>query len=509
MDTGDRTSVPSEDQLEGELVMSETEASPSPAGVKKLKVFVSYASEDSGIAIALSKGLTEHLGSDFASIWIDKEGLRVGFDIDVQLRMELDDTDILLVVYTGQQKPSHGFTGIEVGYFMAVMKNAQNPITPRRIIPFFLDEPPDGAAGISGVSFGIKKSTLAWSHSDYSKSLDSLTDDHPMVLFFRELEIAMDAFRKRVGLGPSETDSADRLKHVRDLLSAIFVLLKKRKEIETNPQRKVVVRVTEPLRPDASELPKTARLVPEGTEKTMSIFGMPEEEVLWEDFLQRAQPRNRYVWKDVIEKVVTSSLSGLEADNSQVVMSHSQAQLYRVILSRSTRFYDGSHEFDLYFVEVVRRDDYGSRDTTTVLKALGLCCRFRFMFFEYDSEFSAHNIRTKSDAEMRGIARSLARELNFLQRDSVQAGLNETKTWALVLEDWPKVEEMYKKYYPIEEEIREATDLILNSNEPDIRSGQEKLAAAIQKLDESFRVDNANCISALAAKMVGVPTKQS
>src|SRR5262249_11698574 len=152
-----------------------------------------------------------------------------------------------------------------------------------------------------------------------------------------------------IGLGSMADDPGTRVTHVRHLLMHIFAVLKKRKETETNPQKKIVVEVDGDLTIESLELPGSAWLVPEGT-GTMAIFGMPEGKVQWSDFLNRAKDKYRYAWKDVIETVVLSSLDRLDVDNSQVVISHNEKDIYRVVLSRSIKYYDGRREFHLYFV---------------------------------------------------------------------------------------------------------------------------------------------------------------
>jgi hypothetical protein len=76
----------------------------SISSAQKLEIFLSYASEDHGLAIALQEVLSRHLGTDFANVWIDKQQLRAGFDLGTQLQAQLKKTDVLIIVYTVNQK---------------------------------------------------------------------------------------------------------------------------------------------------------------------------------------------------------------------------------------------------------------------------------------------------------------------------------------------------------------------------------------------------------------------
>src|SRR5580700_11342971 len=110
--------------------------SQAPTSVRRrLVIFISYASEDNQLAIALYHLLDTYLGKDFAEILIDTESFRHGIALNDLIREKLNRTDVLLVVYTGQPKPSHGFTGLEIGYFLALPELSGAPVS-RRIIPF-------------------------------------------------------------------------------------------------------------------------------------------------------------------------------------------------------------------------------------------------------------------------------------------------------------------------------------------------------------------------------------
>src|SRR4051812_16919922 len=93
-----------------------TESEPRP-----FKIFISYASEDQKVAIAVSNAIQLALGPS-AEVFIDN-GLRYGVDFQEQIERRLDETDVLVVIYSAAQKPSHSFTGVELGYFLSVMRH--------------------------------------------------------------------------------------------------------------------------------------------------------------------------------------------------------------------------------------------------------------------------------------------------------------------------------------------------------------------------------------------------
>ena len=83
---------------------------------RTFRIFLSYASEDWKIALAIATSLREALG-EFPEICLDKWVLEAGSEFKKQLEVKLEQTDVLIIVYTGVDKQSHSFTGWEVGYF--------------------------------------------------------------------------------------------------------------------------------------------------------------------------------------------------------------------------------------------------------------------------------------------------------------------------------------------------------------------------------------------------------
>jgi hypothetical protein len=52
------------------------------------------------------------------------------------------------------------------------------------------------------------------------------------------------------------------------------------------------------------------------------------------------------------------------------------------VLTTATHYWNDTREFNLYFVETLRREDYGDKKTSLLLKGLDLVCRYHFMFLE-------------------------------------------------------------------------------------------------------------------------------
>jgi hypothetical protein len=480
--------------------ISESTASNQTVSVRKLVIFISYASEDKPLATELCSFLQGYLGKDFAEVVIDTQSFRLGIALNDLIREQLKRSDILIVVYTGQSKLSHGFTGIELGFFLG-LPPYHAPVT-RRIITFYRDTPPEAAAGLKGVRFGMDKPTLQLSAEEYAKLLKDIDLHHPIAAFLEELESDANAMRAAISLPPDEDyNDGRRLEHSRSFLVKIFTELRKAIDSEYTPQKKLLIKVSEKLGDESIDLPGSANLVPEGN-GTMAIFGLPEREIRWEDFYRTAKTKYKNSWKDAIETVAVSSLGENNVDNSQLIISHTGSEVYRVMLSRAILFLDGRREFHLYFVEITRRNDFGNKDSTRLLRALGLCCRFRFMFFERESEFSPEALMLAKD-DIKEWARKLIRELNLMKRDAQEADLDGASGWRFMV-DPKELLEMNADYAPIEAKMYAASQQILASGDPVPAAAQTALIDAVTDLKGKFYARNAQLIRELGAAVSGL-----
>ncbi|PZM08072.1 toll/interleukin-1 receptor domain-containing protein [Rhizobium tubonense] len=468
-------------------------------GVEKLGIFISYASEDMQLALAIYNGIKAHVDSDFTDVWIDVEGMKSGFDLNSQIRDQLKKTDILVVVYTGQEKESHGFTGLEVGYFMRDQDEIYRPVE-RRLVVFYLDKMPMVAAGLKGIRIGLDKAEMSLDEAKYRKKIDTVDDDHAISLFLQDIETSVNVFRHRIALPDRNHSKEDRRLSSQGILLNLFKALQTRKDFEVSPQRKIVVSVADDLTGLSEELPGTS--VMSGDQATMSIFGIGETSVFWENFVENASAQFKLIWKSTIEKVVFSSLDQLEADNSQIIVSGAHQDVYRVILTKRIRYNNGSSEFHLYLVKVLKPNSLGNERTTRILKALGLCSRFRFMFFEKASDFCSSMFEIGSLSQCRDSARALMRELEFLSRDSFEAKLNDAGVWA-DFTDWPTIIELTKVYRPLDKRLKAAAqNMLVAKGDEEGEKAKAALVEIIRQVESAMDQPNMTLIRALSAALI-------
>jgi hypothetical protein len=430
---------------------SETQHPPA----RLFRIFISYASEDYQIAEAIRRCLMLALGEQFAEINIDKRFLQPGIDFNKQIRSTLEITDVFIIVYTGTEKLSHGYTGWEVGYFDRVMQTSPDRVK----VAFYLDTPPAIAAGDQGISLGLDISCdkLRLGAQEFESGISVQPDDQ-LCSQLEKWQQAVDEVTKSYDLPvPKRKPEQDAVNCVKALKVDIFRYLKTTVDVTLKPQKQITIRATgAALQSNNGDLPGEAQIIPVGSGGSMGIFGLSDAKpITWGEFLQStAGNRYRDSWRDAITSVIMSSFPDhINVDNSQIIMSSDDSKTYRVILTTATKYYDDNREFNIYFVEALQRSDYGDRSTTLLLKGLELICRFRFMFLEDASQFSGGNIMVMSPDHIPEVVGRLLNEVNFLRRDSRDAGLDQPSEWRTFV-SWDDLKKMAEEYRPREQQMR-------------------------------------------------------
>jgi hypothetical protein len=418
------------------------------------RIFISYASEDVAIAAAIGSCLKVALGEFFAEVCLDKWFLEPGLAFKKQIESKLQRTDVLLIVYTGAEKPSHSYTGWEVGYYDHVMQTAEG----RRKVALYLDTVPAITVEEQGIPLGLGREKLALSYEQYESQLE-VTPDEPICALLETWQDVVERIIAESGFPkPQKKMEQDPVTCVRNLKLAIFRYLKGTVETVVKPQKQITIRAKGSALEQAccDSLPPDAEIRPMGSGRSLEIFGLVDKPFTWEEFLTAtADSRFRDAWRDAITAVVMSSFPDrVNVDNSQIILSGDELKAYRVILTTATRYYNDFIEFNLYFVEALRRPDYGDRATSYLLRGLELVCRFRFTFLETDSEFSAYNVLLSSLELIPSLASKLLKELNLLRRDAREAGLDDPRMWRNFV-TWDHIKTMSEAYRPREVKLHE------------------------------------------------------
>jgi TIR domain len=476
------------------------------------RVFISYASEDVAIATAVAACFKTALPDFFAEVNFDKEFLEPGSPFKSQIESKLQQTDVFIIVYTGAEKRSHGYTGWEVGFFDHIMRTDPGR---RKKISLYLFDPPAITASEQGISLGLSTEQLRLTPPEFESTLSVLPEES----LCKEIASWQDEVGKNIEQSgftrPQRKPEQEPAKCVLNLKLAIFQYLKGTIENTVKPQKQITIRVKGSALEQSSEsLPPESELRPLGATSTggsMKIFGLADDAITWKRFVEltASQPFAES-WQDAITRVVLSSFPDrVDVDNSQVILGIDGTTGYRVILTTATKFYDDCREYNLYFVEMLQRTDYGDAETTQLLKGLELVCRFRSLFLETGSEFLGENVLMTSAHQLPQLASRLLKELNLLHRDSQEAGLDKPGKWMQFIE-FENFKTIAAAYRPAESKLRNIIPKIIAlSSQPELLEPQGKeMSEVLLTMQMKVRPLNTLLLREMAAKLSKIAEHQ-
>lgn len=485
----------------------------SPVSERRVfRIFISYASEDLAIATAVASCFKAALPDFFAEINLDKDFLEPGSAFQAQIEAKLQATDVLVIVYTGTEKHSHSYTGWEVGYFDHIMRTDPGS---RKKVSLYLFGPPATTASEQGIPLGLSKDQLKLSSQQFESAL-SVAPDEPLCKEIENWQQVVASNIQKMGFpGPHYKPEQEPERCVRNLRLAIFLYLKSTVESVVKPQKQITIRVKgSALEQSNGALPVEAEIRPFGpltSGGSMNIFGLSDEAITWGKFLDltSSQPFGDS-WRGAITSVVLSSFPDrVDVDNSQVIVGSDGRTAYRVILTTATKFYDDYREYNVYFVETLRREDYGDQDTTYLLKGLELVCRFRSAFLEPSSDFLGQNIGLIHLDQLPLLATKLLKELSLLHRDAQEAGLDRPGMWAnYVTVD--HIKSITDAFRPCESKLRELIPKILaaKSQTSLLAPLCKEMAEVLTVMEEAVRPENTLLLREMTAQLEKIVEQQ-
>jgi len=441
----------------------------------KLNVFISYAHEDQKIAAAMTGMLKDIFGDDI-DVFYDKECLRPGESIDETIKSELKKADTMLVISTGLVRTSHSWTGFELGYFDATHEptSGVTSVRGKAISICTYDDVPPTEENRRYVPLKIEKELLDADPIRAAKTI-GIGDSDELLQLIADFVLEINGIK--LSEKKAHFDACKR--HAQGFKLAVVEVFKTRVKDVRKPQRQFLIRYNvKDVDPGHDDLPAEATITSLG--ESISLFGIPNSDpalldvevnelvlvgkrdkgiikaksMKWGQLLKLiATDPLALHWGSALSRVVISAGSPIDADNSQIILTHNDDRRYRLILTTSTTFHDGTVEASVYLVEIPRRKDYGRQDTTLLLKGLDIVCRFRFLFLESQSDFYWFNVDGWGPTRLPNMARQLLTELGLMQTEATEAELHKPGTWAAFV-SIKELESMMGTWLPLEAEIR-------------------------------------------------------
>jgi len=392
----------------------------------RLHVFLSHATEDRDLAIAIAEELRRTFNPAVFKLTIDVD-FKLGANWRTQLKADLDGTDVLLVVATGRQKVSHSFTGFEVGYFDASIKHSPKMASFRTQDRFMLPiavftRTPETLADIEALEIDDPLLVDPAALKNPAAPLKAGNGRDPIFKLLKRIQGIINP----VGLTDEELEAINESlrKSAARLTAIVHDELRKRVYLENFPERKIVIRT-------ANAEGRPGDLLANSTVEFFGhfdAFGFDAPEagkpIPWAGFVAGiAEEDVARCWADTVQMLVTAAIRGDFRDNRQTVTSHERDRAFRMFVARSIIFYSGVHEIHIYIVEI-RYRDFGDPTTSMLLKAISIGAQYHFMFLEGKaSEYSPETFNATLQDELRGKLAEMIQQLDYLLWYSRDAGL--------------------------------------------------------------------------------------
>lgn len=489
---------------------------------KTLNYFISYATEDREIAKSIKELLEKSLkvinaDEELTHIFIDyisiKAGEEEGYKKDI--RQELKKAHRLIIIYTGQKKESHSYTGWEVGYYdhetERQKKEEETNIKSKTII-FYTHQTPKVTQEIQSINIGINNDDLKLSKNDFRDTLN-LDTANPIKQFLTDERQVL----KNSIFGNKERNvencyfEANLEDLIRSMGVKIYGQLRVRTSTESLTQKQLIINVKKSdLEENNNDLPSNANInAPElgNAPSAWSIFGTlisidRNKGMTWAEFNDFiANHPTATFWKDSINRVISSAIrTSKPFDDDQIIQSFDGGQLYRIILTKIITYYDDMLEFHLYFIEKYNRRNIGDKYTSKLLAMLELLARFRFAFLEKASDFNPTVIKNNYDKNKQYLAndkkdniydclQKLIQELNLIKLQSINNELNTLHEWDDIINNQSLLVDMLGKWGDFETEINELIETILsqkNNNNEDIEKSISQMYMCLSKMIETI-----------------------
>lgn len=468
-----------------------TKAPADPVALLPFRIFISYTNEDSALASAIHRCLTNAFLQADLRVDLMKE-FRPGTEWRAEIDDSLSNADLLLLVYTGQLKPSHSWTGYEVGFFSSEIKKRRTrfPDVPREIVPInFLRAREATTEIIEGIEFSaaevtrpdITLSQLAENSDRFLASITQGQQGDAGDQLFRLLQKIADSVEictHRPTRDKEREQRDGRIQgEVTKLYKELHSILRHRPKDDTGLQNKIIVSLTSE---DSAALEKADfNATIEFQNQAQDVFHLSDsfvsnhegKRMTWADFQAAVLARNESqlasLWLANLKELVRTTSTSQFVDNDLLIPSWDQSKTYRAVVTRRVRFFSGRVDIHIYLFELFKREDYGDRRTSIYLNAVAIACRYRSLFLEPKSQFSPQWMKPYRGNKLRNQVMKMLRELDLIHQDSVRTGLNSAEGLAEIygIEGVELLSQSSGDWVEAERLLREKAALLIQGND--------------------------------------------
>jgi len=357
--------------------------------------FVSYAHQDFIIADEIRNQLDNlaqrGMGGSCLECFLDTESIEPGKKYEPVIRKALEQTDWLIVVFTGDQSV---YCGFEIGLY-SFMNDGGKPQEEKPIVCIHdVDRTklPAVVAGynttqVSPVANYLPDNATASSPDVklwWDSSLGKLLRD-----ICQSKNLYTPLHRKR---DPAQYE-LDIAKAASKIANAFEAARQEDEESETPITAPLELIVYPPFDSTRNRVPENATVI--GSSRAFELLGMnpplsldqtqaQAPQVTWgklRETLSRPEHAN-IPWIDKLETNISRAAALKTPEPDDVTFRATDSRIYRAILTRHKLYKNGKRRFYVLLVESFDRRFVGEPQSSMLLTALTLASRWRFTFFE-------------------------------------------------------------------------------------------------------------------------------
>ncbi|NNU40570.1 toll/interleukin-1 receptor domain-containing protein [Rhizobium sophorae] len=414
-------------------------------------VFLSYASEENEIVRSFFEGLSQFNPLLNIDIFFDREVIHAGERLTDKIKDGLRRSEYLIIFLFGTMKPSHSWTGLEVGFYEALMEEdiRLNGSTKRQIIPIFLKELPALFAERKGINLDIDPGDIALPIDQFFERCNAPTGQaRQLSTTFRELfnDIASlaesrinDDDTSAQARRKADENTAKRLKIVEEsivpnIMTTVYHSLRKRITERRIEQYFMEFEFPYDVK-DGEIIRDEARLLPYG--EALEVFGLPgvTGAVSWKrfkDLVQQRTPSTALEILAAVERCVISAISPNEKlDNEQIFRSPKDGRINRMIITRQYTYYDGRVTLHMYIIDLLDLGFAIDENTETILTYISISLKFRSLFLKWGATYSVQEFET--------ISRDRTETVHFIRKFMQQLAIIEEESRIFSLDELQKI----------------------------------------------------------------------
>ena len=430
--------------------------------------FISYAHQDTIIATEIEHQLTflaeKGKGKAFLRCFLDTKSILPGQRYEPIIKSALEQTDWLIVVFTGDQSV---YCGYEIGIYSIVRGHDDKPHEDKPVICLHDVEKGKLPAVLDGYNTTLVGQVAPYLPSDPIPSGDEvkLWWESSVGKFLRAFCNSKGLYTANDCADPGEY-TVDIAKAAKKVCHAFEVARQEDEESETPVQAGFEVTIYPPFEGEQRRIPENSLLV--GSSRAFDILGLnlplsldtnQAPQITWGQLRQKlVQPgRANIPWMDKLEANVglAAALKATEPDDV-TFKAKRENRIYRAILTRHKLYKNGKRRFYVLLVETFDRRFVGDRQTSLLLTALTLASRWRFTFFERWRETLRQFEPERSDKEFQDACTQLEYNMEWMENEGVELGADDQDAMveAFGFEHKARVQRFYSDWDVAKKELK-------------------------------------------------------